>query len=49
MIEFLGLIGYDDYGLITEACRFKVIEISDLACVIQELKKYIARVLKLMR
>ena len=30
----------------SEAC---ITEISDLACVIQELKKYIARVLKFMR
>ena len=36
----------DTDSLITQAC---ITEISDLACVIQELKKYIYRVLKFMR
>ena len=39
---------FDNDALITEACISEVTEISDLACVIQKLKKYIARVLKLM-
>ena len=37
------------YAFITEACIYEVSEIYDLACVIQELKKYKARVLKCMQ
>ena len=36
-------------ALKTEACIYKVTEISDLACAFQELKKYKGRVLKFMQ
>ena len=39
-------INLNNYALITEAC---ISEISDLAYIIQELKKYITRVLKFMQ
>ena len=32
-----------------EACIYEITEISDLSCVIQELKKYIARIVKFMQ
>ena len=38
-----------NYAFITEACISEVSKIYDLACVIQEIKKYKARVLKLVQ
>ena len=40
---------FDNDALITEGCISEVTEIFDLACVVQELKKYITRVLKFMQ